>query len=72
MVTQEKMLKYNSNKNYLIEKTSKKFQQEIAKVDEHREKLFQTRLRQEEEDEMIFRYNDKITQNYIKKKKNCK
>jgi hypothetical protein len=72
MLTQEKLMKYNSNKNSLLKKSSKRSQQEIAKVEEHREKLFQARIKEEEEDELIFKYNDKIAQIYKNKKKNCK
>ncbi len=72
MITQEKLMKYNLNKNSLLKKSSKRSQQENAKVDEHREKFFQTRIKQEEEDELIFKYNEKIAQIYKKKKKNCK
>ncbi len=55
-----------------MKKSSKRSQQEIAKVEEHREKLFQARIKEEEEDELIFKYNDKIAQIYKNKKKNCK
>ena len=49
-----------------IRENIKKFQSEHKKVVNHRDKLFKTRLKQEEELGLLVKYNEEILQNYKK------
>ena len=59
-------MRYESNKRKKMEEIMKKSLEETNKIHSQREKLFKTRLKQEEEENLKLNYHKKILENYKK------